>query len=415
MNVPGDRRRSPERSPGTGTPAGVLTTSSSGRVDLVRRPAVTRPERRYRDAPERGPSAGLSRTSRLRLLDLLWRIEPTASTAFLTLTYPDRFEADPRTWARDRGRLRDRLRNSHPDLATVWVVETAPRLSGSSAGLYAPHVHCAVYGPPTESEAGRRALRAYLREAWNEIVAPGDADHRAAAVDLGDARSREAARYYLVARDKRQSEEDRVEVLRQYPAGVGRSWGVWNRRALPLAPVDRHDLTADQLDAVEAAMCEGVNRRYEEAGRPRRLRPTGRESLTLSVPDVPAVLDAARAAEALACLCRVRPRGTRSRRSPGSRMRVPAGDRAAVTGGTGDRRPARPKRRRNPYLRSYPRNAEGPLSSCARGPCAVRGVRPSGFEPETFGTGNQRSIQLSYGRGPVKIRRGGGGRCSKSA
>jgi hypothetical protein len=30
-------------------------------------------------------------------------------------------------------------------------------------------------------------------------------------------------------------------------------------------------------------------------------------------------------------------------------------------------------------------------------------VRPAGFEPAAFGTGNQRSIQLSYGRIPLSL------------
>src|SRR5687767_13339814 len=36
--------------------------------------------------------------------------------------------------------------------------------------------------------------------------------------------------------------------------------------------------------------------------------------------------------------------------------------------------------------------------ACGEVGCVLRLARPAGFEPATFGSGGQRSIQLSYGR-----------------
>jgi hypothetical protein len=104
-----------------------------------------------------------TRKSRKRLMSLLGQLDKTCIPLFGTLTYPENFTADARTWKRDLDNLDKRMARKFPDSAMVWKLE--PQKRG------APHFHLLVWG------VDHHQLRSFLPFAWAEVVGSDDKNH----------------------------------------------------------------------------------------------------------------------------------------------------------------------------------------------------------------------------------------------
>lgn len=92
-----------------------------------------------------------SRQSRKRMLEKLARIdwEQAGFVCFITLTYPDRSgppSADETE--RDRRTFLKRIRRRHPAASAIWRREWESRKSGDFQGLRFPHYHFLFFGLP---------------------------------------------------------------------------------------------------------------------------------------------------------------------------------------------------------------------------------------------------------------------------
>lgn len=209
---------------------------------------------------------GFSEASRLRLRRRVLSLRPERP-AFLTLTYPDPSPTSPETWGRDWKAFADRLRRRFPSSAAVWALHLARRLTGSQAGLYAPHRHALVYVPGGIDGATLEALRAFCGEAWGEIA--GGRAHVALARDPDGIR----ARLYLVAADKTTDADERAALASAFPGGTGRPWGVVNGSALPVASSRVAVVSDADAAAILREMRDEVDGRMEGTGRRSRLSP----------------------------------------------------------------------------------------------------------------------------------------------
>lgn len=102
---------------------------------------------------------------------------------FVTLTYPDQYLPEPKSWKRDMATFVKRLRREHSEACGFWKMELKVRQSGAYQGRIAPHFHLLVWGVPEswetrsgqtaflfqvqanlDCENGKRLLR---KEVWN--------------------------------------------------------------------------------------------------------------------------------------------------------------------------------------------------------------------------------------------------------
>ena len=156
--------------------------------------------------------AGFSADSRRRLLRLCACIMETALPLFVTLTYPSVWPDDPKVWKDHLDKFGKWLARAYPNASAIWKLEAQMR--------GAPHYHLLVWGVsfiPHE----------LLAQRWYEIVGSNDPKHLAAGIQVVATRNKKDVMAYA-SKKYMGKEVGGFE-------GVGKFWGVLNRKALPVS------------------------------------------------------------------------------------------------------------------------------------------------------------------------------------
>jgi hypothetical protein len=131
---------------------------------------------------------------------------------FVTLTYPRAWPGSWSTWKRDLDAMLKRFRRKFPAFGAVWKLE--PQKRG------APHFHLLAVGVPF-------IAKAWLSEAWYDVVGSRDPRHLAAGTQVQLARSHRGVVSYAAKYTAK------AQLLPpSWQAGVGRWWGVSGRANL---------------------------------------------------------------------------------------------------------------------------------------------------------------------------------------
>lgn len=165
--------------------------------------------------------------------------ETFAGGNFITLTYPGEFTFTPEQVKTHLATFRKRVERRFPDLGAGWKLELKTRLSGVSEGVLVPHFHMLL----TPTGASLPEMIVWVSEAWNEIVAPGDAAHLAAGTNVRTIVSERHAQNYL---NKYVTKTDEFEcnnfqTFENCNIGWGRRWGFFG--ALDMSPIFEWKLT----------------------------------------------------------------------------------------------------------------------------------------------------------------------------
>lgn len=204
-----------------------------------------------RKTTKRGKIAGFSARARSRLITFCAKLNRNALPLFVTLTWPGEFSTDPLQWKRCLDIFLKRLRRAHAESSAIWKLE--PQERG------APHYHLLVFGVAFVPHQ-------LISRWWYEIVGSGDARHLQAGISIEAVKSREGVMHYA----------SKLYMGKEIAgfSGVGRFWGVFNRRHLPLSAQGLLEAAEDVLQRFQR-----IARRYIQSqtkARFRRLRALGK-------------------------------------------------------------------------------------------------------------------------------------------
>lgn len=190
-----------------------LISARGGACTKLRRP-FARPRRQPPHAT-RGKVREFTRRSRTRLQQTLCAM-PVAHVGrgllFVTLTYPREWPGSWPVWKRHLDTMAKRLARKFGAFGAVWKLE--PQRRG------APHFHLLVVGVPF-------IAKAWLSQAWYEVVRSRDPRHLAAGTQVQLARSHRGVVSYAAKYTAKYQ-----ALPESWQEGVGRWWGVYGRKNL---------------------------------------------------------------------------------------------------------------------------------------------------------------------------------------
>lgn len=181
-------------------------------------------------AGRRGKVKGFSRASRLRLLELVSKLEQEAAThsLFVTLTLSDDCDTSGRALKAYLRRFKARVSRRFPRAALIWRLEVVERKSGKHVGLPFGHFHVLLFGVPDAP-----GLRDWLSHTWYECVGSGDRKHLLAGTNVQAARDWGSVRRYAAKQLYAAKPGDNA--LAVAIPDIGRFWGVLSAELLPMA------------------------------------------------------------------------------------------------------------------------------------------------------------------------------------
>ena len=254
----------------------------------------------------RGAISVFSAQSRKRMLDTLARIdfENAGFVCFLTLTYPDRNGPPSHDETeRDRRTFCKRMARRFPESSAIWRRELEPRKTGEFRREKFPHYHMMFFGLPffdhqELNDIWREVIghEGYVRteikglENWKQamyylskymakikhgqvgsggVTARGEASALAGATADGEAGRCSLVNVTYMTEEKERQGEETKKNNDPKNTTIGRSWGVFHRKLLPMAEVHASSVPAGEwLDDAKDAAAEiwaGVNN-YEGLG-----------------------------------------------------------------------------------------------------------------------------------------------------
>lgn len=198
----------------------------------------------------RGQVVEFSRRSARRLAALVMSTQSNHKPLFVTLTYADEAVPDRgthhRTAKRDLDVLLKRFRRAWPEASAVWRIEFRPRQSGVFLGELLPHYHLLVWGERSADVVKEYVYADWFRSNWYDIAGGGNEAHLEHGTDVQMIRSVRGTAAYV---SKYLAKESALTL----PEGVGRMWGVHNRRCLPTGDrvvIDASGVADDVVDHI---------------------------------------------------------------------------------------------------------------------------------------------------------------------